>query len=361
MKKLIDKNTRAVVLENNNIINYLQPGEYKVKRKQKVVTLNVKDYMNLDKFQINELSKFSEFLEDTYTCKISDNEIGLVFEDGLFKQVIESGVHTYWNTLNNIEVKVFKTDTYEINDELLKYVKYIPNRYYTRHEVGANYDGLLYVNKKFVKILEEGIYYFLRINDEISVTSVDKRKQMLDMVGQELLTKDKVTIRINFITTYKITDSYKIDSEIVNYEDQIYKTIQVTLREYAGNATLDEILENKNDISIKILEQLKTVEEKLYLEFYEASIKDVILPGEVRDIMNMVLVAEKKARANVITRREEVASTRSLLNTAKLMDENKTLYKLKELEYIERICENIESINVGGGNKLLSELSNILK
>ena len=77
---------------------------------------------------------------------------------------------------------------------------------------------------------------------------------------------------------------------------------------------------------------------------------DVILPGEVRDIMNTVLIAEKRAQANVITRREEVASTRSLLNTAKMMEENPTLYKLKELEYAERICENVGNINLNGGD-----------
>jgi regulator of protease activity HflC (stomatin/prohibitin superfamily) len=88
-------------------------------------------------------------------------------------------------------------------------------------------------------------------------------------------------------------------------------------------------------------------------------LKDIILPGEIRDIMNTVLVAEKKAQANVIARREEVASTRSLLNTAKLMEENATLYKLKELEYLERICEKVGNISVGSGD-LLGELREIL-
>ncbi len=62
-----------------------------------------------------------------------------------------------------------------------------------------------------------------------------------------------------------------------------------------------------------------------------------------------------------ITRREEVASTRSLLNTAKLMDENATLYKLKELEHIEKICENVGNITVAGGNGILSEITKIVK
>ena len=92
-----------------------------------------------------------------------------------------------------------------------------------------------------------------------------------------------------------------------------------------------------------------------------AGIKDIILPGEIRDIMNTVLVAERKAQANVITRREEVASTRSLLNTAKLMEENKTLYKLKEMECLERICAQVGNIQVTGGGALLEQLKGLLQ
>ena len=96
------------------------------------------------------------------------------------------------------------------------------------------------------------------------------------------------------------------------------------------------------------------------MEIKDAGVKDIILPGEIREIMNTVLVAEKRAQANVISRREEVASTRSLLNTAKLMEENQTLYKLKELEYVERICENIGSITLAGSGDLLSQLVGVL-
>ena len=76
--------------------------------------------------------------------------------------------------------------------------------------------------------------------------------------------------------------------------------------------------------------------------------------------MNTVLIAEKRAQANVITRREEVASTRSLLNTAKLMDENQTLYKLKEMEFVERICENVGNISLNGNGNVLTQLTDIL-
>jgi len=80
----------------------------------------------------------------------------------------------------------------------------------------------------------------------------------------------------------------------------------------------------------------------------------------IRASLNTVLLAEKQAQANIITRREETASTRSLLNTAKLMDQNPTLYRLKELEYLERICEKVSNITLMGGGSLLEQLSDLL-
>ena len=95
------------------------------------------------------------------------------------------------------------------------------------------------------------------------------------------------------------------------------------------------------------------------MEVVDAGIKDIILPGEIREIMNTVLLAEKKAQANVITRREEVASTRSLLNTARLMEENRTLMRLKEMEYLEKICDKVGNITLNGGKSVLEQLSEL--
>ena len=105
-----------------------------------------------------------------------------------------------------------------------------------------------------------------------------------------------------------------------------------------------------------ILERMKILGEELHVEVTSAGIKDMILPGEIREIMNTVLLAEKRAQANMITRREEVASTRSLLNTAKLLDENQTLLKLKEMEYLEKICDKVGTITINGGKGILEQL-----
>ncbi|GMU69284.1 MAG: hypothetical protein AMXMBFR37_16160 [Steroidobacteraceae bacterium] len=75
----------------------------------------------------------------------------------------------------------------------------------------------------------------------------------------------------------------------------------------------------------------------------------MILPGEMKDILNRVVEAEKVAQANLIKRREETAATRSLLNTARLMDENPTLLRLKELETLEKVTEKVDKLTVFGG------------
>ena len=226
-------------------------------------------------------------------------------------------------------------------------------------EVAEYEKGILFYDRKYIKQLDAGSYYFWKGKTNVEVKLVDTRMTKMDIGGQEILSKDKVALRINFVCNYRITDYVKVITQLDDYQEQLHVAAQLALRQYAGNYRIDEILEHKEEIAAHVYESLKDKEKSLYIEIVEAGIKDIILPGEIREIMNTVLVAEKRAQANVITRREEVASTRSLLNTAKLMDENKTLYKLKELEYLEKICENVGEISVSGGD-LLGQLREIV-
>lgn len=236
----------------------------------------------------------------------------------------------------------------------------IPAKYYTTVLVGEGEIGLLYYNQTLQKKLASGAYYFW--NDRYTVTAriIDMKQTELNIVGQEILTKDKIGIRMNVTCTYKIRDAVALSENIKNLEQQMYSFAQLVIRELTGNYKLDEILELKEQISQEVFLKLKESESTFYVEFLSAGIKDIILPGEIKDIMNSVLVAEKTAQANVISRREEVASTRSLLNTAKLMDENKTLYRLKELEYLEKICDRVGEISVNGNAGLIEQLGQFI-
>lgn len=142
---------------------------------------------------------------------------------------------------------------------------------------------------------------------------------------------------------------------------QIYSAGQLAAREYVGRLKLDELLDRREELASCLSEKIKQIEKEYPVELGNVGIKDIILPGEIRTIMNTVLIAEKQAQANVITRREEAASTRSLLNTARLMEENKILYRLKEMEYLEKICEKVGSISLSGGNGILGQLAELTK
>ncbi len=135
--------------------------------------------------------------------------------------------------------------------------------------------------------------------------------------------------------------------------------MQLVLRAYVGTYTLDELLERKESIAQAVFEDTKTEAAKLGVKILNCGIRDVILTGEMKDIMNQVLVAQKRAQANIITRREETASSRSLLNTAKLMEDNEMLYKLKEMEYLEKIADKIGEISVSGDGGTVKQLKDI--
>jgi len=217
----------------------------------------------------------------------------------------------------------------------------------------------LFVDGKYVKVLDSGVYDWWKNNIAIHVARADSRQQQLEINGQEILTKDKAALRINAWAQYKVADIEKAVLANKEYDKQLYVNFQLALREYIGTYGFDELLEKKETIAPFILQSVKQSAEALGVEVNGFGIRDIILPGDVKEIMNQVLIAEKKAQANIIMRREETASTRSLLNTAKLMEDNTMLLKLKEMEYVEKIADKISSISVSGNGMLIEQLKQI--
>ncbi len=218
---------------------------------------------------------------------------------------------------------------------------------------------MLFVNGTFVKELKAGTHYFWNNTITIEVKTVDARQQQVEISGQELLTKDKAGLRINFFVRYQVIDIMKALVDNKDFEKQLYVAMQLALRAFVGGLTLDELLAKKDAIAESILAEVTTKITELGLTISDAGIRDVILPGDMKEIMNQVLVAEKKAQANSIMRREETAATRSLLNTAKLMEENEMLWKLKEMEYVEKIADKIGEITISGSGNVIGQLKEI--
>jgi regulator of protease activity HflC (stomatin/prohibitin superfamily) len=363
MKTIINENQRGLLFKNGKYERMLEPGKYNyLISNVEVEVVNVANEFKPSGYQLEVFLKDKRLVNQLEIVDILDETIALHYINGKFIDCLTSGRFAFWKVFQTHEFRIIDIKEPEVADDLPRFIfDVLPKKLFVKVEVAPYQKARLYYDQMFIKLLNEGTYYFWNHGIKISANFVDTRLLQMEINGQEMLTMDKVALRINFVCHYKITDYMKIFTEIDNYVEQMHVTLQLILREYIGQYRLDEILENREQIAEHVYNKLKEKEEGFYVTFSDAGVKDIILPGEIRDIMNTVLIAEKKAQANVIARREEVASTRSLLNTAKLMDDNRTLYKLKELEHLERICENVGNITVSGGTDLLSQLTKILK
>jgi regulator of protease activity HflC (stomatin/prohibitin superfamily) len=173
--------------------------------------------------------------------------------------------------------------------------------------------------------------------------------QAMEVAGQEILTRDKVSLRVNLTALWQVLDVVKARGALSNFVEFVYKELQFALREAVGTRTLDELLGDKGVLDRDIGAAVRAKVGEHGLAVHSVGVKDVILPGEMKTILNQVVEAEKVAQANLIKRREETAATRSLLNTARMMDENPTLLRLKELETLEKVTEKIDKLTVFGG------------
>ncbi len=364
MKKIIIlEGQKGFLFKNGKFIKMVEPGKYSLWGGKKILLSNVNDgHVRVDNLEVSLFEKDPAFSSNVTKCVVENNTMMIHFVDGIFQSIYGAGKYYFWNIQREhtfIPMDLSKPEIEEnIPASLLTHPLFMP--YVKRIDVNEKQMGILYFNHQFVRTLTPGTYFFKNGSVDVKVDLVDTCLVTQDIVGQEILTNDKVSLRINCVCSYRITNYVKVKTEIEDYKNELYIAVQLALRDYVGEKSLDEILASKKEMSTFLLNALKEKGKSLYLEIEEASIKDLILPGEIRDIMNTVLIAEKRAQANVITRREEVASTRSLLNTARLMDENATLYRLKELEYIERICEKIGSISFNGNGDLLSQLTTYL-
>lgn len=363
MKIIINENERGYLFKNGSFVKFLSSGKhsYLAMLGYTIEKVNLDGYVDFGGVNINVLLRDKNFTDSITQIKVPDNSIAIHCIDGRIMNTLTSGEYAFWNVFEKHTFQIIDISEPEVSKGIKAYLfNYIPSSLYTKIQVSEGETALLYYDGKFQRELAKGVHFFWNSNIKVSHKIVDMRIQQLDIGGQEILTTDKVSLRINFVYSYKVKDPVKLYSEIKDYEAQIYIVTQLALREYIGMYTFDELLSQKEAIANFVLKKLKEKQDEYYIEFINAGIKDIILPGEVRDIMNTVLIAEKEAQANVISRREEVASTRSLLNTAKLMDQNQTLYKLKELEYLEKICDKVGNISVSGGNNLLGQLNELL-
>jgi regulator of protease activity HflC (stomatin/prohibitin superfamily) len=209
--------------------------------------------------------------------------------------------------------------------------------------------GLLHVEGRFVERLAAGRHAYWTVGRKVEVKRLDLRPQAVEITAQEMLTKDRISLRVTLTALRRIVDPERVAASIADVDGWLYRLVQFAIREAVAGRTLDEVLSAKSALDAELRASVRERVAESGLEVMELGVKDVILPGEIRELVNKVVEAERTAKANLIRRQEETAATRSLLNTAKLMEDNPLLLRLKELESLERLVEKVGRIDLHAG------------
>ena len=360
---VIAPNERGLLLRDRSLEKILMPGVYRLidfrgRLKVVIFDLSVLQFNSpLEDYLITEKSELvEEFFELVET---GDYEVGLVYQkDRLVDLLAPNSRQLYWKAFTELRVEVqnirneFALATDKVGSLVRARASDVPaelcNAIYAA-EVADNKVGLLIVDGQLLQTLDAGLYAYWNYNRVIKVEQVDLRQQVMEVQGQEILTRDKVSLRVNLSAQYQVIDAVIARSALVNFTDYLYRELQFALRQVIGTRNLDTLLVNKGEMDSEIFNLVSAKLTDLGLRICGLGVKDVILPGDMKAILNQVVEAEKVAQANVIKRREETAATRSLLNTAKLMETSPTLLRLKELEVLEKVTEKVDRLTVFGG------------
>ena len=168
--------------------------------------------------------------------------------------------------------------------------------------------GLLYKDGVLVKTLEAGRFEYptpplFGRATEVEVVLVDVRERELTIKGQEILTADKVAIRVSIIVQFRVTDPRAAMHEVEKYEERLYSDVQLAARRSLASMTLEEILTNRNRLSEDIMRDVKEIASRYGVAILRADVKDLVFPGNLQEIMNKVLAAERMSEAQLIEAR----------------------------------------------------------
>jgi len=348
---------RGLVYRDRRFERVLAPGVYRLtawRAEMEVVVHDIRapDYTGKDVDSL--INAMGERVHETFVlADIGVNEVGLVSKYGKLEDVLAPGTRKlYWRGLVPVTVqRVAMTADLQVEAGVARRLRQLGalSRVAIVLEVPAESVGLVYVDNMLAQVFAAGSYAFWNFQKNVAVETVELRVQSMEVSGQELLTRDKVSLRVNLAASVRVTDPVAARTKVAKYGDYVYRELQYGLRKAVAAKTLDELLGDKATLDAEIFAYVRGRVEELGVEVLGVGVKDVILPGEMREILNGVVQAEKLAQANVIRRREEANATRSLLNTAKLIEQSPVLMRLKELEALEKVTEKVDKLTVFGG------------
>lgn len=359
----VKKSERALLLRNGDFVRVLGAGTHWL--------FSGLDQLRVETFPLDQTA-FRHALADYLMAKepavvaaefvrveLAENQVGLRSENGVLVEILPPGTRRlFWKGLVDVTVELVDLQAgAELPAALVARLTQTQLRQRAvsglegvlQVQVPDGMSALLSLDGKVERLLSTGTYAFWKYGRTIAAELVDLRLQAVEVSGQDIMTRDKVGLRLNLSATWRYTDAQRAYAQLQKPAEYLYRELQFALRAAVGTRTLDELLENKTVIDDVVSAFMAPKLAPYGMAMESVGVKDIVMPGEMKTILTQVVQAEKLAQANVIRRREETAATRSLLNTAKVMEDNPVALRMKELETLERVAERIDKISVVGG------------
>jgi regulator of protease activity HflC (stomatin/prohibitin superfamily) len=202
--------------------------------------------------------------------------------------------------------------------------------------------GLLYDNGRYVQTLTPGRH---RLSvwpwRRQEIVRVDTRRTALVLSGQEMLTADAISVRLNVVAEYRVVNAPTAIHTVADYKASLYVALQILLRDEVQARTLDALLADRQALSTALLERGRPEAAAVGLELQMVGVKDVILPGDIKRMLSQEVEAQRAGRAALVAAREETAATRARANTAQILEGHPMLLRLREIEALAQVAGGV--------------------
>jgi regulator of protease activity HflC (stomatin/prohibitin superfamily) len=347
---------RALLTRNGRFERVLEPGRHRLFDPLRELTVEthlvVRTEFPVDRYAVLKAARPDLAAVLFEVVETRTDEVAIVSFDGRPQHLMAPWqTRVFWKVATRVEA-----ERIDVGHEPVVAPRHLAmlsrerNALVGEHVVENHEAGLLFVEGRFVERLAPGRHAFWTVGRKVEVKRLDLRPQAVEITAQEMLTKDRIALRVTLTAFRRIADPERAVATVPDIDAWLYRLVQFAIREAVATRTLDEVLSAKGALDAEMRGFVAQRLAETGIEVTELGVKDAILPGEIRELVNKVVEAERTAKANLIRRQEETAATRSLLNTAKLMEENPLLLRLKELESLERLVEKVGRIDLHAGD-----------
>ena len=346
---------RGVLFADGCANTWLTPGRHHFWKRMHALSVQ---QFNIRVGYLKHVNELDQLIPkgEAHTLHVGADEVAILIRDEHPKACLSPGRYHLWQQREKVRAEVHAMTSVRssipercwplVPEELMVVETILPHQ-----------RGVLYVDGVLSEVLSEGRHALNTMHQQVEVCVIETRERALQINGQEIITADKVSLRVNLIVKYRVEDPLRCVEQQTNLHDSLYSEAQMAARRYVAGVTIDQLLEQRDEARASMTHAVAERARDWGVAVLQIDLKDVILPGEMKHLLNSVIEAEKRAAAELITRREEIASTRSQINTARMLDRHPTLMRLRELDVLRDVAGRVERLTiVAGADDVLQQL-----